>query len=338
MNQELNIQQLVSYLTGNCSLQEQESVEQWMIMSKENTLLFDEFKQVWDLSVVNNDSCFIDIDNSWNNFKERANFNEEIEIQKANINIGFSIKGFLYHTARLAALIIIVLGLYWVFNNDKPVKTINYTATIAQLDSPIVLPDGSNITMDKGAKIEYPEQFSSDIRQLSFEGEAFFEVVSNPQKPMIIALDNVRVKVLGTSFSLCNCDNSDEITVYLETGKVLFYSLDNEDGSVLEQIILNPGQKGVYDKNTGLITKQLYTDNNHLAWKTGDLEFVNAPLTDVIKVLERTYKIKITSEAPINDCSLTARFSNETPESIFESLQIIYGFNFEISDDSVLIY
>lgn len=336
MNQELNIQQLVSYLTGNCSLKEQESVEQWMTMSKENALLFDEFKQVWDLSVVNSDSCFIDIDKSWNNFKERANFIEESEIQKVNSNIGIKIKGFLYHTARLAALIIVVLGLYWVFNNDKPVKIINYTATSVQSDSPFVLPDGSNITLNKGAKIEYPEQFSSDIRQLSFEGEAFFEVVSNPKKPMVIALENVRVKVLGTSFNLCNYYNSDEITVYLESGKILFYSLDN--GSVQEQIILYPGQKGVYDKNTGLITKQIFTDNNHLAWKTGELEFVNAPLTDVIKVLERTYKIKISSEAAINDCSLTARYSNETPESIFESLQIIYGFNFEINNDSVLIY
>lgn len=302
--------------------------------------MFDEFKQVWDLSVVNNDSSFIDIDidKSWNNFKERANFIEESEIQKVNSNIGFNIKGFLYHTTRLAALIIVVLGLYWVFNNDKPVKIINYIATSVQSDYPFVLPDGSNITLNKDAKIEYPEQFSSEIRQLSFEGEAFFEVVSNPQQPMIIAMENVRVKVLGTSFNLCNYYNSDEITVYLESGKILFYSLDNEDGSVQEQIILYPGQKGVYNKNTGLITKQIFTNNNHLAWKTGKLEFVNAPLTDVIKVLERTYKIKISSEAAIDNCSLTARFNNETPESIFESLQIIYGFNFEISDDSVLIY
>lgn len=338
MNTELNIQQLVSYLTGNCSKDEQKLVEQWMTMSKENVMLFEEFKQVWDHSTVKSDSCFIDIEKSWSDFKERAHFDEEIHIEIEKKSVGVSVKGMLYHAVRIAALIIIVLGLYWVFNNDQPVKTINFTSAIAQQDSPFVLPDGSDVTMNNGASIDYPEHFSSDVRNVSFNGEAFFEVVSNPEKPMVIALDNVRVKVLGTSFNLCNCKHTDEITVYLETGKILFYSLDENDGSVLEQIILYPGQKGVYNKSTGLITKHQFTDNNHLAWKTGALEFVNAPLTDVIKVLEKTYKLEISSETPIIDYSLTARFSNETPESIFESLQIIYGFNYEINDNSILIY
>jgi len=338
VNKEFNIEQIVSYLTGNCSKDEQEIVEQWINLSKDNALLFEEFKQVWDLSTVKRDSCIVDIEKSWNNFKELAHFDEEVHIEIEKTSVGISVKGMLYHATRIAALIIIVLGLYWVFNNDQPVKTINFTSTIAQVDSPFVLPDGSDVTMNNGASIDYPEQFSTDVRNLSFKGEAFFDVVSNPAKPMVIALDNVRVKVLGTSFNLCNCKHSDEITVYLETGKILFYSLDETDGSVLEQIILYPGQKGIYNKNTGLITKHQFTDNNHLAWKTGSLEFVNAPLTDVIKVLEKTYEVKISSETPLVDYSLTARFNNESTESIFESLQVIYGFNYEITDNSIVIY
>lgn len=57
MNRELNIQQLVSYLTGNCSKKKEQKVEQWLTMSNENMMLFDDFKQVWDATAVNNDPC-----------------------------------------------------------------------------------------------------------------------------------------------------------------------------------------------------------------------------------------------------------------------------------------
>ena len=154
---------------------------------------------------------------------------------------------------------------------------------------------------------------------------------------MIIASDNIRVKVLGTSFNLCNDINSDEITVYLETGKILFYSVNDND-DVLEQIILYPGQKGIYNRSTGLITKNNFLDKNHLAWKTGILEFVKAPLPDVIKVIEHTYRVDIESNLPLQNNLLTARFNNETTESILESLQIIYGFHFESANNKVIIY
>ena len=68
------------------------------------------------------------------------------------------------------------------------------------------------------------------------------------------------------------------------------------------------------------------------------LEFVKAPMPDVIQVLEKTYKVEINSQISLLDNLLTARFNNETPESIFESLQIIYGFNYEINDNSIMIY
>jgi len=335
MNKELDIQQLISYLTGNCSSDEQMVVEQWMNLSEDNKMLFDEFKLAWENSGSNVDSFLIDVDKSWKEFKVLADFKEEVDAEivstKKTRNIFLSISS-------VAAVIVVLFSLYFILNTNQEVKDLSYTANTTQNDSPVLLPDGSKVIMGKGAKIVYPEQFATEVRKINFKGEAFFEVTSNPEKPMIIASDNIRVKVLGTSFNLCNCNNSNEISVYLEKGKVLFYSIDNTDGSVLEQVVLLPGQKASFNKTTGLITKQNYTNNNHNAWKTGSLEFVKAPMSDVIKVLEKTYKIKIDSDESLNDYLLTARFKDETPESIFETLQIIYGFSFEIEGDTVKIY
>ncbi len=337
MSKELDIQQLVSYLTGNSSKKTEAKVEQWLMMSNENMMLFDDFKQVWDSTAVKNDPCLIDIDKTWEDFKKRTNFAETASVKITEKRKPTITRAFRYYAVQIAALVIVVFGLYLLIGKEKPVNSITHTATLAQLNSPTILPDGSEVIMNKNARIDYPEHFSSDMRHVNFKGEAFFDVVSNPEKPMIIASDNVRVKVLGTSFNLCNYINSDEITVYLESGKILFYSVD-DDGGIVEQIILYPGQQGIYNKNSGLITKHNFSDSNHIAWKTGALEFVKAPLPDVMKVLGKTYRVDIKSQISLDDNFLTARFNNETTESIFESLQIIYGFNYKISDDSVLIY
>lgn len=338
MNKEFNIAHLVSYITGNCSKQTREMVEQWLALSNNNVMLFDDLKKAWDHTSVKSHSHLINIDEKWNDFKIRANFIESVPVEVVNSSKAFSLKSILYTASRVAALIVIVFGLYLLFDKGNKVDEFSYTSATAQTDTPFVLPDGSDITMNAGAKVDYPEYFASDIREINFRGEAFFDIAHNPDQPMIIASDNVRVKVLGTSFNLSNCIDCDEITVYLETGKVLFYSVNPDNGDILEQIILAPGQKGIYNKNTGLITKQLFTNNNHLAWKTGILEFVNAPLPEVIEMLENTYNINVDSELPVSDYLLTARFKNETPESIFESFHTIFGLNYKIDNNSVLIY
>ena len=214
----------------------------------------------------------------------------------------------------------------------------NYVASTNQIANPMLLPDGSVVSLKIGARINYPSKFADDFRNVSFEGEAFFDVAHNAEKPFVISAGNVRVKVLGTSFELRNCKKSDEVTVFLETGKVMFYSIDEIDGKVLEQIILHPGEKGIYNKKTGLITKDVFENKNYKAWKTGDLEFVNAPLIDVFDAIESNYNVKVDLQVDLSNYSLTAKFNNETPQSIFKSLQMIYGFDCNINNDTILVY
>ncbi len=347
MEKEIDIQQIIACLTGNCSQKEQKLVEQWISMSSENALLYHELKLVWDSSSVENDSHIVDIEKAWSNFKTRTNFSEAVAIQpcvalesvvRSEVVKRNNIKKILYYSYRIAAFALVALGFYLLFDKEESVEINSFTTSIVQSDLPVILPDGSQIVLNKEARVDYPKDFAASTRQVNFSGDAFFDIAHNPEKPMIIATGNVRVKVLGTSFYLCNNVGSDDISVYLESGKIIFYSIDEVDGGILEQIVLAPGQKGNYNKNTGLISKQDFTNNNHIAWKTGQLEFDNTPLPEVLETLEANYDISVKSNIPIDNYKLTARFNNETPSSIFESLQTIYGFSFEIDDNNVSIY
>lgn len=332
MSKELEIQQLISYVSGNCSAEEQKTVEAWVKLSPDNELLYADYQRVWESTSARKQSVLVDVDNRWEEFKKRAKFDESLHKEST-----FSFKHVFIQISRVAAVIAILFTAWFMFDKEQQPETVYYSSNSIQVDNPYMLPDGSKIQLNSNAELSHPEFYASDTRDVNFSGEAFFNIAHNPEKPLIVSTDNVRVKVLGTSFNLCNCSDSDEITVYLESGKILFYSIGDTEEDILEQVILTPGEMAVYSKTTGMITKSYFTGNNHTAWKSGILEFVNAPLTDVVKVIEKTYGVTIDCELPLNDYHLTARFENESASSVFETLQILYGFNCDQDSGNVSI-
>ncbi len=219
--------------------------------------------------------------------------------------------------------------------NSKPVN-LQYTATkIAE--QPMILADGSEVTLNKGAKISYPEIFTSDTRKINFEGEAFFNISHDPEKPFIINSGELQIEVLGTSFNFCTCPEGDNMVLYLESGKVKFSSINTANGSVREQLVLMPGQKGIYNKINGMISRAEFSNQNYLAWKTGILNFEKTPLSEVFYAIEQTYDLAIKSNNSFEMQCLTARFENETPESIFESLHTIFGIEYTFEGQTVVL-
>ena len=326
------------YLSGNCSDDEKALVKNYLNQNPELKTLFDEYNQIWNFSGNNDLQSSIDVDADWEELNRRINAVESISIELEE-NKFFISRKFVFALSRIAAVFIVAFGLLFFFNNIKnnqPSKNVTYTAADI-LNTPLVLADGSEVLLNKGAEIEYPEVFASDSRKINFVGNAYFNVAHNADKPFIIDCGELRVEVLGTSFNLCTCPQSDEMVLYLESGKVRFSSINTNDGSVKEQLILTPGQKGSFNKKTGLISRSEIKDRNYLAWKTGLLVFDKTSLDVVIATIEQTYNLKVDSNKSFEDMSLTARFDNETPESIFESLHTIFGIQYSISGKNVIL-
>lgn len=329
---------LVSYLTGNCSKDEQLYVENWINESSENMAVYTDLKKVWRYSEAKDIKQKFDVDNAWNKFRQNTIFDYAPEkgIRKTRKP---RFRKLAVYASSIAAAAVLLFGLYFVFNNfQSQPEILNYYSAVANADNPYLLPDGTTLLMNKGSEVSYPEKFDSDSRLLNFSGEAFFNVAHNPEHPMIISTGNVRVEILGTSFDLCNIPNTNEVTVFLETGKVKFYSVNNETGEMQNNIIVLPGEKAVYSKVTGEITKSEITNNNHLVWKTGVLDFVATPMPEILKVISNAYRMNIETDIPMEHFILTARYENETPQSIMEAMSVIFGIKYNIEGDNIHIY
>lgn len=191
--------------------------------------------------------------------------------------------------------------------------------------SQIELSDGTLVTLNHDTKINYPDQFPNDIREVSIEGEAFFEVTPNPNKPFIIHAGEATVKVLGTSFSVNAYPENDRVEVIVASGKVEVSKLAN-----LQKITLDPGDKGTFINSSKQLTKSLNDDPNYLAWKTRTLIFNETDLTEVIKQLNKVYRVQI--ELPdhqLDELLLNAHFERETLDFILEVISTTHGLKIE---------
>lgn len=331
----IHMELLGRYLSGNHTDNERLIVEGWIKQSEVNRIVFEEYKQVWEAAATNQKNEAVDVDKAWEDLNRRISVFETASTTGNHQRI-FS-KRTIYVLARIAAIFIIAFGLYFIFNSvvdkQQPANMVNTITENTQQS--IVLSDGSEIALNRASEISYPDVFDANSRQINFKGEAFFNIAHNPDKPFIIKSGELQVEVLGTSFNLCTCPESDEMTLYLESGKVLFSSIDMNDGRVKEQLILTPGQKGIYNKNSGLICKSDFTGQNYLAWKTGIIEFEKTPLHEVFNVLEKTYELQIEADNSFDDLCLTARFENETPDNIFETIQTIFGIDYTIDGQNI---
>ena len=103
--------------------------------------------------------------------------------------------------------------------SSEPIELVTKTTSKGQ-KATITLPDGSVLKLNSESSITYPKQFNKNVREVSLNGEAFFEVAGNPKKPFIVSSEGLRTKVLGTSFNINAYKDFSEIAVTVVTGRV----------------------------------------------------------------------------------------------------------------------
>ncbi len=200
-----------------------------------------------------------------------------------------------------AATIVIAAGLSYL---AIPVQ---YSASYGEMAT-VTLPDQSTVTLNSGSSITYNRLFNLIDREVSLEGEAYFEV-ENRNLPFIVHTSNATVKVLGTSFNIRSWKDSPvpETSVLLTEGSLAFYPTEKPDKSV----ILEPSQKSSL-KNIDGIPEQPFdvSKDKTLAWMNNQFAFENVPLIQIIREIERRFDLNI---------------QVEPKEVLFDTLTIYYN-------------
>ncbi|WP_129698438.1 FecR family protein [Parabacteroides goldsteinii] len=197
----------------------------------------------------------------------------------------------------------------------------------------VTLADGSKVWLNAGSTLHFPTRFPGKERLVNLEGEGFFEVQANKEKPFIVSTTSYTIKALGTTFNVNAYKKSKDFETSLLTGKV-----EVADHAGKQTILLSPNNRVVLEGNK-LKTLPIQ-DSEYFLWREGIICF-NEPLSEVLKKLELYFDVKIevnNKRVLQNEQHCIGKFrSRDGLEHILEVLQLTSHFSYKKDDEKNLV-
>jgi transmembrane sensor len=259
---------------------------------------------------------------------------------------------------------VIIAGWFWKNNNvssaaiEKPVKETIITQNGSRTRS--LLDDGTTVWLNAGSKLFYENDFNGATREVRLEGEAFFDVVKQPNKPFIVHTSGIDITVLGTAFNVKSYPEDKNVETTLYRGLVQVLRHEDADNKAIQLI---PNQKLILPKQAAIESIKLSEDKQPLvkevpasfiithidstkkenerietAWVYSRLEFRGDSFEEVAKKLERWYNVTVVfKDEKVKELNFNGSFEKETVEQAFNYLQAAIPFNFKIQDHEIFV-
>lgn len=332
---------LVKFVLGEADEEELDRVRQWVALSPANEHYLADFRRIWEESRHLAMRSSVNEDDAWKDFRRRVGTGETgrgVETSGAGRSgggtagggVGFGGNNGMDNGSgggethgdmavvrekvigrqwlRVAAVLILVCVGGWFYYNYG-YKSSTFIAFHS--DNRVVtdtLPDGTIITLNKQSSIRYEKQLAGDSRRIELDGEAFFSVAPDKNKPFLVYAKGVLVTVLGTSFNMRATRDATEVIV--ETGRVAVTS--NK-----QTINLGSHEKALVRENNAAPVKEDNGDDLYNYYRTNEFECNGTPLSRLVEKLNEVYKVHIVlGNNRLRDLPLTATFRDESLDEI----------------------
>jgi transmembrane sensor len=320
-----NLTELIAkVLERTADAEETERFEKWLLEAEANRVYFEQVRILWERTS--------DLYNSteFNTTGARAKIVMKIQRKQAR---KLMLKAQFWIPAAASILLLLSVG-YFAIRTLRPGNNDYLVYTSGNSVREITLPDSSRIWLNENSLLRAPTVFSGNYRKLILEGEAFFEVRKDHDKPFKVSAGNTIIKVLGTSFDIVTDKASGNVRVCVKSGKVAFY----RSHSLQNTHILSSGMMGLYSASDHVIKISDNIDKNYLSWKTGELIFYDTPLNEVCKIVSEHYRKKVMTDIEDSNLMLTGSFQNETLEDVLKTIQLTLDIEVSVSDSEILLH
>ncbi len=342
---------ILKYIKGELNEREQISVLEWASKSKANELYIARLKNLYiSQSLPQEEASEEEI----NKIFELINKSDIRGLKNKNDNYLVLSKRVVWRAASIV-LLLILTGLYLLNQNRKgidplaenSIKSItykNYSSskvlyTPKGVKAHLTLPDSSQVWLNSDTRIEYPDTFELSVRNVTISGEAYFSVVKNPQRPMVVKTKKgFSIEVLGTEFNVKAYEDDNRAQATLYSGEInLLRERDNKIVSTKvepnQTIIIKTEPAGI---NVSKVLKETPADES--AWKEGKIIFDSTPVSELIKTLERWHGVEfIVKDQEILNYKITATFNSESIVQIMDLIQLTSLIKYEVQNRKVIL-
>jgi ferric-dicitrate binding protein FerR (iron transport regulator) len=256
---------LYRFFEGLASLEEEKQIRQWMESSPENREVFLRERKFFDASVL----------------LAGASGATQKELPR---------REWIREVLKVAVVAILVwLGSYgyyrlWAVKKAVAMQTVSVPA--GQRVN-LLLPDGTEIWLNARTRLKYPVSFNDKERAMELDGEAYFNVAEDDERPFIVYTGKGSVAALGTDFNVEAYAASNEFITTLMQGSVRITPKDNPAGA----LVLAPGRKAVWTGDS--LRVEAVDDYAVYRWTEGLICFKNESVSTILKKFEKYYGVRI---------------------------------------------
>lgn len=320
---------IIAFLDGESSSEELQDLHQWINKSGENLRYFTQLKDIWEVSAPD--------------VSEIAGTGQEWErflgtLQHKGKDQGSKSGRLLNYWYRIAAVIIFAMllgGAVMMFSNRTEPVYLTATAPRGSI-SQIVLPDSTLIYLNAGSEIKYNIGENQKRQEVSLNGEAWFHVRAQKNKPFVVHTGTYDVRVMGTEFNVKAYEADMNIETTLEKGSVVI--VPKEKSGKFKMLELSPGEQLIFNKSSKSLSVKEVNAEKYSAWKDNKLIFINMKLEELIVVLERKFGVDINVEnSAILQYHYYGTIRNETIIEILELLKKTLPISYRIVDQKIEI-
>lgn len=311
---------LIKHLLNETSTEENTRFLQWIAEDPANKAYYNQFKQIWETSKILEPKSTIDEEQAWKKFKAKVTPSNQQEAKIVPLR-------YKYGWLKIAAIFLIAAGLWSTY---RIFSTADYISVGAGKEVLVkTLPDGSTITMNKNSLLSFASNFTDHRAIRMQKGEIFFKVTPNKEKPFIIEVENVKIKVVGTSFNVKYRNEQTEVIV--ETG-IVKVSINGADAA------LHKGEKVIVKNGTTELKKELNTDQLYTYYRNKTFILNNTSLAKVIEKLNEAYQVNIVIEDPrIKNLTLTTTFPEDSLDHILQTICETFNIKQVHSEGKILL-
>jgi len=322
----MNNHDIKKYLEGETTESESLQIREWLKNPENDVELRQILGEIWANSEIQLKGQAPDFNRMLDQIHHQIN-NQQFDQFKPK---AFSTS--LYQAfSKVAAILIIPLLLFSVYFFYNPMNRSNQIATNTFREiytkpgtrTQIDLPDGTRVWLNDGTTFRYPERFTGSQREVFVDGEAYFEVKSNPVNPFVVNNPMMNTVVTGTHFNLNAYSSDNYFEATLLEGKI---HLENAN----KKLVMKPGEQVQFDSKLEKTIQKTVDPQNAAAWVDGKLIFKDEKLSTAIKKLARWYNVEIILTDPeITNYMMTATIQDEKLDQSLKLIALALPVRFE---------
>lgn len=312
---------IIKYLQGQLDEQGINDFYSWVNENAENKKVFFETKAIYD--AYHSNKMHDDIDLSWNRLLKKKN-NRQKKIKWLQFG----------NYAAVSFITVCLTSLFLTLNKEEDKIATRYIGGDGLNADTVELPDGTQVCLGSKTVFYYENDYGKRQRTVYLEGEAYFVVAKQKDKPFIVKTKEQNIEALGTKFNVTAYASDSLLTTTLLDG-VVRLTTDN----ISHRTVLRPNQQFIYNRNTHLTDIKKVDAKQFTAWTTGYYYFPEQSLEAMLYRLSHVYGVQFTVESDaLNKRTFTGTFyRGQSIKDIMEIINLSIPIKYKIDDHHITV-